>query len=165
MAEKAKPKETRALAPRKPSIGLSRWEHEIDRMMDNFFARRMRPWWPERWLGMRHEEIVAPTLDVYEEKDDLVVKAELPGMDKDQIEVQISGSELILKGEKNKEEKIEDKNYYRCERSYGAFRRAVELPVDVQADKIKASFKNGILEVRLPKTEKAKTKEIKIKVE
>ena len=114
---------------------------------------------------MRDEEIVAPVVDLYEEKDDVVVKAELPGMDKNQIEVQILGSELILKGEKSKEEKVEEKNYYRCERSYGAFRRAMALPVDVQADKIKASFKNGILEVRLPKTEKAKAKEIKIKVE
>jgi HSP20 family protein len=165
MAEKAKPKETKALAPRKPSIGLSRWEHEIDRIMDNFFARRMRPWWPQRWLGVREEELVAPAVDVYEEKDDIVVKAELPGMDKDQIEVQISGSELILKGEKRKEEKVEEGNYYRVERSYGAFRRAVVLPKEVQADKVKAAFKNGILEVRLPKTAEAKTKEVKVKVE
>lgn len=165
MAEKLKQKETKAVAPWKPSIGLPRWEGEIERMMDDFFARRMRPWWPERRLGAWEGEIVAPALDVYEEKDDIVVKAELPGMDKDQIVVEISGSELILKGEKRKEEKVEQGNYFRCERSYGAFRRSVELPKDVQADKIKASFKNGILEVRLPKTEKAKAKEIKIKVE
>jgi HSP20 family protein len=165
MAEKAKERETRAIAPWRPVIGLSRWGREIDRMMDDFFARRMSPWWPERWLGAREEEIVAPVLDVYEEKDDIVVKAELPGMDKNQIEIEISDSELILKGEKRKEEKIEEENYYRCERSYGAFRRSVEIPKDVQADKIKAAFKNGILEVRLPKTEKAKAREIKVKVE
>jgi HSP20 family protein len=137
----------------------------MERMMDDFFARRMRPWWPQRWLGVREEELVAPAVDVYEEKDDIVVKAELPGMDKDQIEVQISGSELILKGEKRKEEKVEEGNYYRVERSYGAFRRAVVLPKEVQADKVKAAFKNGILEVRLPKTAEAKTKEVKVKVE
>ncbi len=162
---KAKEKETKAVAPWKPFLGLPRWERGIDRMMDEFFARGMRPWWPERWLGAWDEEIVTPVLDVYEEKDDIIVKAELPGMDKDEIEVDILDSELILKGEKKKEEKVEEKDYYRCERSYGAFRRAVELPMDVQADKIKASFKNGILEVRLPKTEKAKAKEIKVKVE
>ena len=67
-------------------------------------------------------------VDVYEEKDDIVVKAELPGMDKNDIEVNISDSELTLKGEKKKEEKIEEENYYRCERSYGAFLRSVELP-------------------------------------
>ena len=106
--------------------------------------------------------------NVYEEKDEIIVKAELPGMDKSDVEVNISDSELTLKGEKKKEEKVEEENYFRCERSYGAFFRSVELPTDVQADKIKASFKNGILEVRLPKTEEAKakkTKEIKIKVE
>jgi HSP20 family protein len=72
---------------------------------------------------------------------------------------------LTLKGEKKKEEKVEEKDYYRCERSYGAFVRSIDLPRDVQADKVKASFKNGVLEVRLPKTEEAKTKEIKVKID
>jgi HSP20 family protein len=137
----------------------------MDRMMDDFFGRRMRPWWPERWLGAEREEITAPAVDVYEEKDEIVVKAELPGMDKSDIEVNLSDSQLTLKGEKKKEEKIEKENYFRSERSYGAFVRSVGLPTDVQADKVKASFKNGILEVRLPKTEEAKAKEIKVKVE
>lgn len=166
MAENAKTKEreTKAMTPWRPFMDLSRWEHEMDRMMDDFFTRRMRPWWPERWLS-RDSEIVTPTVDVYEEKDDIVVKAELPGMDKNDIEVNISDSELTLKGEKKKEEKIEQKDYYRCERSYGAFFRSVELPKGVQADKVKASFKNGILEVRIPKSEEAKTREVKIKVD
>lgn len=161
----AKEKETKAVAPWKPFLGLPRWERDVDRMRDDLFARRMRPWWPERWWGAWDDEIIAPALDVYEEKDEIIVKAELPGMDKNEIEVEIADSELILKGEKRKEEKVEGKDYYWSERSYGAFRRSVQLPKDVQADKIKASFKNGILEVRLPKTEKAKTKEIKVKVE
>jgi HSP20 family protein len=125
----------------------------------------MRPLWPERLFRGGDSEIIAPALDIYEEKDDIVVKAELPGMDKGDIEVDISDSELTLKGEKKKEEKIEEKDYYRCERSYGAFVRSVELPRDVQADKVKASFKNGVLEVRLPKTEEAKAKEIKVKID
>ena len=137
----------------------------MDRMMDDFFTRRMRPWWPERWLISPDSEVVTPIVDVYEEKDDIVVKAELPGMEKNEIEVNIQDSQLTLKGEKKKGEKIGEKDYYRCERSYGAFFRSVELPQDVQADKVKASFKNGILEVRLPKSEEAKAKEIKIKVE
>ena len=164
MAEKGKEKETKAIAPGRPFMGLTRWEAEMDRMMDEFFGRRMRSWLPERWLS-RDEEITNPSIDIYQEKDDIVVKAELPGMDKSDIEVNISDSHLVLRGEKKKEEKVEDKNYYRCERSYGAFLRTVELPAEVQADKVKASFKNGILEVRLPKTEEAKNKEIKVKVE
>jgi HSP20 family protein len=164
MAEKAKQKETKALAPWRPFMDLTRRESEMDRMMDDFFGRSMRPWWPARWLR-GDGEITAPVVDVYEEKDEVVVKAELPGLDKKDIEVNISDSELILKGEKKKEEKIDEENYYKCERSYGAFLRSVELPTDVQADKVKASFKNGILEIRLPKTEEAKTKEIKVKID
>lgn len=164
MAEKAKERETKALAPRRPFAGLTRWETEMDRMKDDFFGRRMRSWWPERWLS-GDSEITMPSVDVYQEKDDIVVKAELPGMDKNDIEVNISDSELTLKGEKKKEEKIEEEDYYRRERSYGAFLRSVQLPTGVQADKVKASFKNGILEIRLPKTEEAKAKEIKVKID
>jgi HSP20 family protein len=165
MAEKAKERETKALAPRSPFMGLTSWEREMDRMMDEFFGRRMRPWWPSIWSRDRVGEVVTPAVDVYEEKDEIVVKAELPGLDKNDIEVNISDSVLTLKGEKKREEKIEDEGYYSCERSYGAFLRSVDLPGEVQADKVKASFKNGVLEIRMPKTEEAKTKEIKIKVD
>ena len=141
-------------------MDLTRWDSEMDRMMDDFLGRRMRPWWPARWLR-GDGEITAPVVDVYEEKDEVVVKAELPGLDKKDIEVNISDSELTLKGQKKKEEEIEKENYYRRERSYGAFLRSVELPTDVHADKVKASFKNGVLEVRVPKTQEAKTKRSK----
>jgi HSP20 family protein len=165
MAEKAKEKETKAVAPWRPFMGLTSWEREMDRMMDDLFGRRMRPWWPSIWPRAGDGEFITPMVDVYEEKDDIVVKAELPGLGKDDVEVNISESELTLKGEKKKEETIDEENYYRCERSYGTFLRSVDLPADVQADKVKASFKNGVLEIRMPKTEEAKTKEIKIKVE
>lgn len=165
MADKAKEKETKAVTPWRPFMALPRWERDMDRMMDDFFSRRMSPLWPKSWFGAGEGEIATPAVDVYEDKDEIIIKAELPGMDKNDIEVNISDSELILKGEKKKEEKVEQENYYRCERSYGAFLRSVELPTGVQADKVKASFKNGILEVRLPKSEEAKTKEIKVKVE
>jgi HSP20 family protein len=165
MAEKARETETRgALAPYRPFAGLTRWEREMDRMMDEFFGRRMRGFWPERWLG-GDSETIEPVVDVYEEKDDIVVKAELPGMEKNDIEVSISDSQFILKGEKRKEEKAETEDYYKCERSFGAFFRVLDLPSDIQADKVKASFKNGVLEVRLPKSEEAKSKQLKIKVE
>jgi HSP20 family protein len=94
-----------------------------------------------------------------------VVKAELPGMEKDNIEVNISDHFLTIRGEKKKEEETKEKDYYRSERSYGSFLRTVELPKDIHADKVKASFNNGVLEVRMPKTEEAKKKEIKVKVD
>ncbi len=137
----------------------------MDRMMDDFFGRRRRPWWPQRWLRAEEAEVTAPAIDLYEDKDDIVVKAELPGMDKDDVEVNLLDHLLTIKGEKKKEEEIKEQNYYRCERSYGSFLRTVELPKDVHSDKVRASFKSGVLEVRLPKTEEAKTKEIKVRVE
>jgi HSP20 family protein len=94
-----------------------------------------------------------------------VVTAELPGIDKDNISVNLTDHTLTIKGEKKKEEEIKEENYYRSERSYGSFLRTLELPRDVHADKVKASFKNGVLEVRLPKTEEAKAKEVKVKVD
>jgi len=110
-------------------------------------------------------EITTPTVDLYEEKDDIVVKAELPGMEKDNIEVNLSDDRLTIRGEKKKEEEIKKENYYRSERSYGSFIRTLELPTEVQADKVKANFKNGVLEIRLPKTEESKKKETKVKID
>jgi HSP20 family protein len=163
MAEKAKEKETKAVAPWRPFMDLSRWDRDMERMMGDFFGRR--PWWPERWFRTEEMELTAPVVDLYEEKDDIVVKAELPGIEKDKIEVNLADHTLTIKGEKKKEEEIKEENYYRSERSYGSFVRTLELPKDVHADKVKATFKNGILEVRLPKTEEAKTKEVKVKVD
>jgi HSP20 family protein len=165
MAEKAKEKETKAVTPWRPFTGLSRWERDMDHMMEDFFGRRARPWWPENWFRRDEMDVSAPALDVFEDKDDVVVKAELPGIDKENIEVNLTDNLLTIKGEKKKEEEVKEENYYRCERSYGSFTRSVELPKAVHTDKVKASFKNGILEVRVPKTEEAKTKEIKVKVD
>jgi HSP20 family protein len=165
MADKTKEKETKAVTPWRPFMDVGRWERDMDRMMEDFFGRRMRPWWPEQWFRGEELNVRAPTVDVYEEKDDIVVKAELPGMAKDNIEVNLTDHTLTIKGEKKKEEEIKEENYYRSERSYGSFLRMLELPKDVHAEKVKASFKNGILEVRMPKTEEAKAKEIKVKVE
>jgi HSP20 family protein len=134
-------------------------------MLDDFFGRRTRPWWPERWFRADELDVRAPAVDVFEEKDDIVVKAEIPGMDKDNIQVNLTDHTLTIKGEKKKEEEVKEENYFRSERSYGTFLRTVELPRDVHADKVKATFKNGVLEVRMPKTEEAKAKEIKVKVD
>jgi HSP20 family protein len=165
MADKTPAKETRAVTPRRSLMDLGRWERDMDRMMEDFFGRRFRPWWPERWSRGEEFDLRAPAVDVFEEKDDIVVKAEVPGIDKENIAVTLSDSTLTIKGEKKKEEEVKEENYYRSERSYGAFVRTVDLPKDVHADKVKATFKNGVLEVRMPKTEEAKAKEIKVKVD
>jgi HSP20 family protein len=166
MAEKAKTKAKKAgaLVPQRAGSELSPWG-DLDRMFEDFLGRRVRPFWPERWWPAERMEFTTPAVDLYEEKDDIVVKAELPGMEKDNIEVNLSGDRLTIKGEKKQEEEVKKEGYYRSERSYGSFLRTLELPTDVQADKVKAAFKNGILEIRLPKTEEAKKKETKVKVD
>jgi HSP20 family protein len=163
MAEKEK--ETKAVTPWRPFMDLTRWERDMDRMMEDFFGRRPRPWWPPRWFGNEEMQLTAPAVDMFEEKDDIVVKAEIPGMEKENIEVNLTDHTLTIKGEKKKEDEVKKENYYRSERSYGSFLRTLPLPADVQGDKVKASFKNGVLEVRLPKTEAAKAKEVKVKVD
>ena len=166
MANKAEQSASKAVTPWRPFMGLTRWDREMDRMMDDFLGRRMRSWWPSWSLrGAEAEEMIGPAVDVFEEKDDIVVKAELPGMNKEDVEVNLSDHSLTIKGQKKKEEEVEEENYYSCERSYGSFLRTLELPADVHSDKVKASFKNGVLEIRLPKTEEAKRKEIQVKVE
>ena len=165
MADKTKEEETKAVTPWRPFMDLTRWERDMDRMREDFFGRRGSHWWPERWFRADELDVRAPAVDVFEEKDDIVVKAEIPGMDKDNIQVNLTDHTLTIKGEKKKEEEVKEEKYYRSERSYGAFVRTLELPRDVHADKIKATFKNGVLEVRMPKTEEAKAKEIKVKVD
>jgi HSP20 family protein len=105
-----------------------------------------------------------PTLDVYEDKDNIVVKAELPGMRREDIEVSLHDGCLSLSGERKHEEKHKDAEVYRAERFVGRFQRTVTLPGPVAADKVKASYKDGILTITLPKTEESKPKHIDVNV-
>jgi HSP20 family protein len=158
-------REKGGLIPWRPFTETTRWQDEIERMFGSFLGSRLLPSWDgRRWLSMGLD-ISAPVVDLFDEKDEVVVKAELPGMAKDDIEIDISDHQLTVKGEKKKEEKIKEENYYCSERSYGSFMRVLDLPSEVQSDKVHASYKNGVLEIRLPKTEAAKKKEIKVKVE
>jgi len=145
------------LTPWKP-FEFDRMRREMDRLWDSFFEGR-----PGRKAGEVGEWL--PSLDVSETKNDLVVKAELPGMDPKDIEISLNNGLLTIKGEKKQEKEEKDENYHVIERSYGSFTRSVRLPREVQSDKISASYKNGVLRVTLPKSEEAKKKEIKIKVE
>jgi len=156
-------KETREMTPRRPFTELSNLERETERMFGDFFRRPFLGMsWPDR---LREIGIREPAIEVYEEKDDVVVKAEVPGMKKEDLEINLSGDTLTIKGEKKQEEEVKQKGYYYSERSYGSFHRTIDLPKEVQTEKAKATFKDGVLEVRLPKTEDAKRKEVKVKVE
>lgn len=170
MAPETKEKESKALTTHKPAEILPRG-HEMarwfDRMVEDFWRRPfptlMRP---ERWWPAEADMILRmPAVDVYEEKDHVIIKAEIPGLAKEDISVQVTDSTLMIKGEKKREEEVKEDDYYRCERSFGSFSRAVGLPCEVKADQVKASFKNGVLEVRMPKTEEAKKKAITVKID
>ncbi len=152
-----------SITPFRPLAEIARWERDFDRMLENFFRGGFPMAFEGRWsdrLGMRELAV-----DLYEDKDDIIVKAEMPGLSKDDIDVNITDHLLILKGEKKKEEETNERDYYRSERVYGSFMRSIPLPVETDPQKAKASFKNGVLEVRLPKSEEAKKKEIKVNVE
>jgi len=105
-----------------------------------------------------------PALDVYEDKDNFTVKAELPGMKKEDIEVSLHDGSLSISGERKSETKHEDAEVYRAERFFGRFQRTVTLPNAVAADKVKAAYKDGVLTITLPKTEEAKPKQIDVSI-
>jgi len=157
-------KET-AITPVRTLSPLRTWEREMERMFEDFpffHWPRFRALEPFRFA--RELRLQPPTLDMYEEKNEVIVKAEIPGMSKEDIEITLSDSILTLKGEKKKEEEVKEKDYYRCEREYGSFLRTVELPAEVKTEGAQAVLKNGILEVRLPKSEGAKKKEVHVAV-
>lgn len=159
-------KEPQELVKVEPAKPLSPLE-EMENRFEEFFRRPFSLFGPS-WLPrprMRGMEELSPTIDIFEESNDVVVKAELPGIKKEDIDVKVTDTTITISGEKKKEEKVENKDYYRMESSYGSFTRAFSLPSEVQTDRVKAQYKDGILEIRIPKTEEAKKKEKKVMIE
>jgi len=150
-------------------MALMKWSppKEIERWFEEFLEE---PFLPRAWRRftslkkLRELEGISPAVDMYDKKDEIVVKAEIPGVEKENVRISLSDNMLTIKGETKKEEEVKEEDYYYSERSYGSFARTLSLPSKVKSDKIKASFKNGILEIHLPKAEEAKPKEIKIEV-
>jgi len=126
----------------------------MDRLFDDFFrGPRVLTWEPAE-LGF--------ALDVYEKDDALVVKAALPGVRPDEVDISVTGDVLTVKGETKSEEETKDGSYHRRELRYGAFARSIPLPTRVNHEKAEATFENGILTITLPKAEEVKPKGIKI---
>ncbi len=136
---------------------FSLFREEMNRLFDNFF----------RGFEIEPFGTFRPSVNVVEDEKEIRVSAELPGIDEKDIEVSLSKDSLTIKGEKKEEKEDKGKNYYRMERSYGSFSRTIPLPVEIDADKVKAQFKKGVLTVTLPKTAKAikETKKIPVKAE
>jgi HSP20 family protein len=101
-------------------------------------------------------------VDLYEKDDCVMIKAELPGVDKNDINIDLKDRLLTLSGERTHDQEVNEENYYRRERSYGKFQRTFTLPADVDSDKIKAEFKDGVLQIEIPKPEEKKAKKVTI---
>jgi HSP20 family protein len=131
-----------------PFADLNRFQREFEK---SFFANRNRP------------ADFAPAVDVHEDDDALVLRADLPGVRREDIEIQVDGNVLTLKGERKLEVQSEKQRYHRVERAYGSFVRQWQLPTNVDSTRIDASFSDGILTLKLPKREEQKSRKIEIK--
>jgi HSP20 family protein len=136
-----------------PFAQLRRLQEEMMQLFDTSIARAPLT------------QAMIPACDVFEDKDNIIVKTDLPGLTREEIDISIQDNVLTFRGEKKHEEQIKEENCYRLERMYGSFSRSIELPTTVDANKVSAIFKNGVLSITLPKTEEAKPKQIKVKVE
>lgn len=146
-----------------PGTALTRFRSEVDRLFDRFFSEpfsRQGPpmaatgstgWWP--------------SIDVTESRNEVLVRAELPGVDPDDLDISISGDLLVLSGEKKQSREEQNGTYFYAERSFGAFRRTFRLPVAVDPDRISAEYDNGVLTVRMEKTESPEPKRIPVSSE
>jgi HSP20 family protein len=132
-------------------------QQEMNRLFDDFFGRPVAVETSQRtWL---------PVSDMWETKDDVCVAFELPGVRENEVNVSITGDVLTVRGERKWERGVKDETIHRLERVYGKFERSIPLPMAVQADKVKATYRDGILEIRLPKAEEVRPKEIKINIQ
>ena len=139
------------ITPWRPFREMEEWERRFEDLLG-------RPMWrlPVEEIGWM------PAVDVLEKDDKFVVKAELPGMKEEDINVSVVGDTLTIKGEKKTETEVKEEDYYRCERSYGSFYRSIPLPSTVDSAKIEASYEDGVLEVTLPKAPEVKPKKIAV---
>lgn len=151
----------------RPFMSVERWDPfrnmtdiqgEVNRLFDSFLGR------PVASTTGAAVRAWAPVLDMHETKDDLVLSFELPGVAEKDVAVSIMGDMLTVKGERAFNREPKDENVHHVERIYGKFERSVQLPMPVQADRVKATYRDGVLEVKLPKAEEVKPKAIKIDI-
>ncbi len=141
-----------------PMRDLSALQEKMNRIFDETFARTRGR---EEGLGTG---MWMPAVDIFETGDAVVVKAELPGVAREDVHVEVKDGVLTLRGERKYEKAVDEENFHRIERAYGAFQRAFSLPATVDSEKIAATMVNGVLEVRVPKREQAAGKHIRITV-
>jgi len=142
---------------RKKGNHSNEFRREIDNLYDRFFEPNFLPssyiFGEGKW---------DPTIDISEGRKDITVKAEIPGIETKDFDISIDGRLLTIKGEKKQEQKEEEETYYRVERSYGYFNRTIQLPAEVNPNKVDATYKRGILKIKLRKSKENESKRIKI---
>jgi HSP20 family protein len=144
----------RGIIPWRPFTGLE----DIEQRLENMFGRTLMP---TAWRRSPMVEMGwAPAIEVFEKEDKFVVKAELPGMKEEDIDISFVGDTLTIKGERKSESEVNEEDYHCCERSYGSFSRSIAVPTNVDAKKIEASFEDGVLDISLPKAPEVKPKKI-----
>jgi HSP20 family protein len=145
-----------ALARWTPYRDLMAVRDEMNRVLNEAFGRGSTDesaWFSGAW---------SPPVDIYETDDALVMKAELPGFSKDDMHIEMKENTLVIRGERKREDEVKEGSYHRTERVYGAFQRSFLLPTTVDQEKVRASYKDGVLELRLPKVQAAQPKRISV---
>jgi HSP20 family protein len=130
---------------------------EMDQIFGDFFGRT-----PSTMATT--EAIWSPLVDIHETQDSFLLMAEVPGVKQEDIQVIVEGDTLVLKGDRKRETEVKEDEYHRIERSYGHFERSILLPSVVDPERVKATYRDGVLEIQLPKKEEAKPKAIKVEV-
>jgi len=148
------------------------WRNSIERLRDEI-NQTFERWFPFRQEGLREDEdfwfpsltaFGRPAIDIDETDDKITVTAELPGLDKDDFNVEVTEDRLIIKGEKKDSREKNERGYYYSEISYGSFCRTIPLPCEVELDKVKARYKDGLLKITLPKSEQAKARKVRVRI-
>lgn len=136
-------------------------QKDMNNLFDNFFRGfNMAP----RGFAASGMGSFSPSIDVKENENEFIIKAELPGVDEKDIEVTVTNDSITIKGEKKEEKEDKDKNYYYMERSYGSFSRVIPFEAEIESGKAEAKFKNGILDIKIPKNQSAKAKGTKVSI-
>ena len=151
------------LEVRRKNNGMTPWRplielEDMERRFEDIFGRS----WPSLWSRLPEGKAWLPSIDVFEKDGNFVLKAELPGMKEEDIDVSVDGDMLNIKGEKKTESEVKEEDYYQSERTYGSFFRAIPIPSTIDSSKITAEYEDGVLQVMMPKMAGAKPKKVAV---
>ena len=137
-------------------------KREMDYLFDEFFGRRTLPSKARKVFPA--SESYFPLVDIYEKADEIIIKAGVPGVEKDDIEITFQENSLTIKGERKRDREVRDEHYYYSEQRYGIFSRSIALPGGLSPEDMEASYKNGILEIAIPKSKRKEPRRIEVQV-